>query len=198
MSRAAEETLQKVASEFEAEVLADLEAGRKEALARIESARKETSVAVAKTLEASLKQAESVKRQVVGTAELEARNAQLRSLEKAVNDAFEMAAKNISNASGALYEKAMVNLVKEGIEVIGPKANVYCASKDKKMVASAIRKLSAGQPKISFEEEPIETTGGVVLTTTDGAIRFDNTFEARLERMRPTLRKEIAAILTGA
>jgi len=40
--------------------------------------------------------------------------------------------------------------------------------------------------------------GGVVLTTSDGSIRFDNTFEARLERTKPTLRKDVAAILAGA
>jgi len=81
MSKAAADTLAKVSGEFEAEVLADLENRRKETLAKVESVRKETSEAVAKILETSVKQAESVKRQIIGTAELEARNAQLRSLE---------------------------------------------------------------------------------------------------------------------
>ena len=196
MSKAAADTLDKVAGEFEAEVLAGLEAGRAETIAKVESMRKETAEAVARILETGAKQAEAVKRQIIGAAELETRNTQLRSLEKAVNEVFGLAASLISNAPGASYEKAMEGLIQGGLDVIGPRAKVECASKDRKVVASAVKKL-ATKAKVSLEENPIETTGGVVLTTPDGSVRFDNTFEARLERMKPNLRKEVAAILTG-
>jgi V/A-type H+-transporting ATPase subunit E len=197
MSSAAADTLQKVSDEFEAEVLADLKAGRTEALERIESSRKEAKDAVSKILETSVKQAESTRRQIIGAAELAARNAQLKSLEKAVNEVFELATKEIAGSSGPSYEKSIAGLIKEGIGVIGQKAKVGCSSKDNKVVASAIRKLEGGQTKLTLEETPIETMGGVVLTTPDSSVRFDNTFEARLERMRPTLRKDVAAILGG-
>lgn len=198
MSNAAADTLEKVSGEFEAEVMADLEAGRKDALARIESARKEAIDAISKSLETSVKQAESTRRQIIGAAELAARNAQLKSLEKAVIEVFDLATKEISSASGSSYEASIANLIKEGIEVIGQKAKVQCAPKDKKAVASAIKKLEGGQTKLILDEAPVETMGGVVLTTHDGSVRFDNTFEARLERMKPTLRKDVAAILAGA
>jgi V/A-type H+-transporting ATPase subunit E len=197
MSKAASDTLEKVSHEFESEVTADLEAGRAESLAKIESTREETADAVAKILEMGVKQAESVKRQIIGAAELEARNAQLKSLEKAINETFELATKEISGSSGSSYEKAITDLIRQGIEVIGPKATVHCASKDKKAVSAAVRKLDSAQTKLSVGEETINTIGGVVLTTPDGSVRFDNTFEARLERMKPTLRKEVAITLTG-
>jgi V/A-type H+/Na+-transporting ATPase subunit E len=197
MSKAAADTLEKVSGEFEAEVLADLEAGRTETLSKVESVRKETEESVAKVLETSVKQAESVKRQIIGTAELEARNGQLRSLEKAVLEAFELATNEISKSSGPDHEKALGRLIQEGIDAIGPRARVQCASKDMKAVASVVKKLES-KAKVTLDEEPIETIGGVVLTTPDGSVRFDNTFEARLERMRPDLRKEVATILTGA
>ena len=196
MSKAASDTLEKVSAEFEAEVLADVEAGRTEALARVDAARKETAEAVAKILETSTKQAESVKRQIIGAAELEARNAQLRSLEKAVNEVFDLATEGISSSSGAAYDKAIGRLVEEGLDVIGPRAKVQCGRKDKRAVAAAIKKL-AGKAKVSLDDEPLETMGGVVLATSSGSVRFDNTFEARLERMRPTLRKDVATILTA-
>ena len=198
MSKAAADTLEKVTGEFEAEVLADLEAGRRDALSRIESAMKEATEAVSKILETSVKQAESTRRQIIGAAELAARNAQLKSLEKGVNEVFDLAAAEISSASGSSYEKSIEGLIREGIVVLGHKANVQCSSKDKKVVASAIKKLEGGQTKLTLDETPVETTGGVVLTTSDGSIRFDNTFEARLERMKPTLRKDVAGILAGA
>ena len=174
-----------------------MEAARSETLAKIDAVRKEATEAVSKILETSEKQAESVKRQIIGAAELDARNAQLRTLERAVNEAFDLASKQISTVSGASQEKALVSLIQEGIDVIGPRANVLCASKDKKAVSSAIRKLG-GKSKLSLDDRDIDTMGGVILTTPDGTVRFDNTFEARLERMRPVLRKAVAAILTGA
>jgi V/A-type H+-transporting ATPase subunit E len=197
MSKAAADTLEKVSKEFETEVLTDLEAGRREALTKVEAVRRETEEAVAKILETGAKQAESVKRQIIGAAELEARNAQLRSLERAVNETFGLATKQIAEASGALYQKAMGGLIQEGLDVIGRRVRVRCASKDRKVVSSAIRRLRT-KAKVSLDEEPIETAGGVVLTTPDGSVRFDNTFEARLERMKPSLRKEVAAILTSS
>ena len=197
MSKAASDTLEKVAGEFESEVLADLQAGRSETLAKIEALRIETREAVTKILETSDKQAESSKRQIIGAAELETRNAQLRSLERAVNEAFELAAKQISSVSGASQEKALATLIQEGLDVIGLRAKVQCAAKDRKAVTSAIRKLGT-KAKVTLDEKGIDTMGGVVLSTPDGTVRFDNTFEARLERMRPTLRKDVASILTGS
>jgi len=196
LSKAASDTLEKVSGEFETEVLADLKAGRSEAIAKIEAVRKETTEAVGKILETSEKQAESVKRQIVGAAELDARNAQLRSLEKAVNEAFDLATRQISAVSGASQEKALTFLIQEGLDVIGPRATVSCAPKDRKAVSAAIKKLGS-KAKLSLDDGEIDTMGGVILTAPDGTVRFDNTFEARLERMRPTLRKAVAAILTG-
>ena len=196
MSKAATDTLEKVSGEFEAEVMTEHVSGKKDTLAKVESVRKETAEAVAKIIETGAKQAESAKRQIIGTAELEARNSQLKSLERAVNEAFEKATNEISASSGAEYDKAVGRLIQEGLDVIGPLAVIRCASKDKKAVAAAIKRLS-GKEKVSLDEEPVETIGGVVMSTPDGSVRFDNTFEARLERMKPTLRKEVAAVLTG-
>ena len=198
MSKAAADTLEKVSSEFEAEVMADLKTGRADALARIESARKEATEAVSKILETSVKQAESTKRQIIGAAELAARNAQLKALEKAVNEVFDLATKEISASTGPTYEKSIAGLIKEGIGVIGQKAKVQSSSKDKRVVASAVKKIEGGQVKLVMDETPVETMGGIVLTTPDGSVKFDNTFEARLERMKPVLRKDVAAILAGA
>lgn len=194
MSTAAADTLEKVSSEFENEVLSDLESARKETIAKVESVRRGTSEEVSKVLEIGAKQADSVKRQIIGAAELDVRNAQLMALEKAVNEVFELATNEISDSDS--YADAIGRLIEEGLEIIGKSAKVQCSSKDKKVVASAIRKLG-GNTKVSLEEETIDTIGGVVLSIADGTVRFDNTVEARLERMKPNLRKEVAAVLTG-
>jgi V/A-type H+-transporting ATPase subunit E len=198
LSKAASDTLEKVSEEFESEVLADLQEGRSQARATVESARKEAAAAVQKILETSVKQAESLKRQIIGAAELESRDAQLRSMEKAVNEVFGLAVEELKAGSGSAYQRALGRLVQEGLDVIGPRAKISCSSRDRKTVAAAVRTLNGGKVKLTLDDESIETIGGVVLLTPDGSVRFDNTFEARLERSKSTLRKEVAGILTGA
>jgi V/A-type H+-transporting ATPase subunit E len=153
---------------------------------------RETAEAVSKILGTSVKQAEVLKRQVIGSAELESRNLQLRALEEAVNEVFAEAVKHLAELSPAQYEEALTKLVEEGIEIIGPKALISCNTNDKKLLTSAIRKLNKGGVKLTLDPRAIETIGGVILTSHEGTVRFDNTFEARLERMRQILRKDVA------
>ena len=197
MSKATADTLEKVSGEFETELLAELQQGREQALSTVDASRREAQVAVTRILEASVKQGESLRRQIIGAAELEARNAQLKTLEKAVVEVFDAAVKELGEGSSARHEASLTRLVKEGLEVIGPGTKVYCRSKDSRAVSAILRKLGDGQSKLVLEEKSIDTIGGVVMTSMDGSVRFDNTFEARLERMRPTLRMEVSATLTN-
>lgn len=148
-------------------------------------------------METSVKQADSIRRQVIGAAELEVRNAQLRSLEVAITEVFDAAAKKVSQTSGSYHEASLARLIKEGVDVLGPKARVLCAAKDNRAVSAAVEKLAGKEGRLVVETLGVDTIGGVVLTSGDGSVKFDNTFEARLERMRPSLRKEVAALLTG-
>ncbi len=198
MSNATADTLGKVSREFETELLTELQEGRRAALSTVESSRREAKVAVTKILEASVKQGESLRRQIIGAAELEARNAQLKTLEKAVVEVFNAAMKELGEGSGPRYEASLTQLAKEGLEVIGPRARIYCRSEDMRAVSAILRKLGGSQSKLVLEEKSIDTIGGVAMTSMDGSVRFDNTFEARLERMRPTLRMEVSAILTSS
>ncbi len=198
MSEASKNTLEKVSAEFESEVVAELDEGMAQSTAVIEAARRETAEAVAKILETGGKQAESLKRQVVGAAELQSRDIRLRILEDAINESFAQGTKRLAQVSPSQYEDSITRLIRESTEVIGPAAQVWCNSKDGKLVASVVRKLNRTSMKLSMAEKNIQCIGGVMLTTKDGTVRFDNTFEARLERMRPVLRKEVADLLSGA
>lgn len=198
MSEAAKNTLQKVADELLTEGLADLSEGRTQALAILESSERESKEAVAKILETSVKQAESLRRQMLGAAEMESRNGQLRTLEEAVNEVFAAASKRLAKQTPAAQEESLSRLLSEGAETIGESAEVSCNAGDRKIVTSLVRKLGKGPVKLIVDGKAIQTVGGVVLTTAKGGVRFDNTYEARLERMRPTLRKEVAGILGGS
>ena len=196
MSDTANDTLTKVSDEFQSEVLADLEEGRSSAAAAIEAARKDSSDLVSKILDEGDRQADSITKQVIGSAELESRNAQLMALERAVNEVFDSAIKRLEVIPPGERESSVTRLIKEGIDAIGPLAIVSCNASDKKLVASVVRKLNKAPVKLSVSNDPIQTLGGVVLTTADGSVRFDNTYEARLERMRALLRRDVATLLS--
>jgi V/A-type H+/Na+-transporting ATPase subunit E len=197
MSNATADTLQKVAGEFEGEVLAEIQEGREQSLKLIQASKKETAEAVSKILETSTKQAEALRRQIIGAAELEARNSQLKVLEEAVEEVFSMAVTQITKLDDKRHEAALKQLLTEAIEVIGPNAMVSTNSKDAKEVFGIAKGIKGEKARLTPGDKRLETIGGIVLTTPDKSIRFDNTFEARLERLRPNLRKEVAAVLNG-
>ena len=66
---------------------------------------------------------------------------------------------------------------------------VYTNSKDKDIVKSAISKISGAE----LSSEDIDCMGGVKVTSKDGSMTFENTIDARFERMKPLIRKNIAA-----
>jgi V/A-type H+-transporting ATPase subunit E len=197
LSRAASDTLQKVCDEFLGEVLAELDEGLKESSSLVQNSKKEAEESVAKITEAANKQAESLRRQILGTAELEARNMKLRALEKAVNGVFQEAIGRVAKAPPSRYEKSLTGLIREGVQVIGPEAHVACSERDRRLVSSIIERLNEEGMKLTLGKDKVDTLGGVVLYSPDGTIRFDNTVEARLERTRPELRKDVAALLSG-
>ncbi len=197
MSNSTADTLQKVANEFEGEVLTELQEGRDQSLAVIQKSKAETAETVSKILETSTKQAEALKRQIIGAAELEARNSQLKVMEEAVEEVFSAAVSQISKLEGKRHETALKQLLEEAIDVIGPNALVSTNSEDAKEVFSIAKGIKGERGRLTPGDKRLETIGGVVLTTPDKSIRFDNTFEARLERSRPTLRKDVAAVLSG-
>ncbi len=189
-------TLEKVTSEVLNEISAELESGRAAALGQVQTMLKETKGQVAKVVDGSERQAESLKRQIIGSAELEVRNKLLRTVEEATNQVFQVALAKISERSSSQHEKALARLTADGLGVIGKGATVTCNAKDSKVVSSIIGELNRKEhADLKLDERSIETVGGVILSTNDSSIRFDNTFEARLERLKPQLRREVAKVL---
>lgn len=193
----AKHTLEKVASEVLSEVGGELEEGRNDALQRVRTILQQTKEESAKIVEGGERQAESAKRQILGAAELETRNRILRALEEASNQVFREALDSVSKSSSQ-YERSLGRLIREGVAVIGKNAVVECNSKDRKAVSSIIKEINSKEgAKLTLGEDAIEAIGGITIRSKDGSMRFDNTFEARLERMRPQLRRDVVQLLSS-
>ena len=144
-----------------------------------------------KILAEGKKEAEKLEKQIVGNADLEARNKQLLLVEESIEKVFEKAIKKIKDADrNENYSKLISSLLKESIDTIGTSDIVVKTnSKDQPVVKSLLSKFSGA----TLSPDPIECFGGVKVQSKDGTMTFDNTTDAKFERMKSLIRKDIAS-----
>jgi V/A-type H+-transporting ATPase subunit E len=94
-------------------------------------------------------------------------------------------------AYGAWLEALILNAA-EAIErpTLRVKANSADGKRLRAVWADILAKAPAGR-ELSLEDDAIDTLGGVLVESQDGSIRVDQTFEGRLERLRPRVQQVI-------
>ena len=196
-----EHTVKKVSEEARSELFTELSGGRTLAAEAVTKRLNETIAEVQRIIEQQERRADALKRQIIGAAEMSARNRSLEIVEDNLNISFEEAMKKLKAASeNQGYEKVLRALVLEALDQVGGESFVlHSNSRDQKTLKKIAETISKERNvKISIDASPFEkTVGGVVVNSSDGYVTFDNTFEARLERLKPSLRKQIAQIFTG-
>lgn len=103
---------------------------------------------------------------------------------------FTKAIDQISNmARSGDYSNLIKTLLDESTEILGTtKVIIYTNSKDKNVVQDVLSKY----PGAEISPETINCLGGITVKSKVGAMKFDNTLDARIQRMKPLIRKEIA------
>ena len=136
------------------------------------------------------KEAEKIERQIVGGADIEARNKQLMALEESVEKVFSKALEQIANADrSGDYSNLIKTLLTESTQVLGTsEITVLTNTKDKDVVQSVLSQF----PGSELSSETIDCLGGIIAKSKDGAMTFDNTIDARIDRLKPLIRKGIA------
>lgn len=137
------------------------------------------------------KEADKIEKQIIGSADLEARNKQLMTLEEGVNKVFSKALDEITNtARSGDYSNLIKSLLDESTKILGTtEVIVSTSTKDKDLVQSTLSQF----PGSELSSELIDCIGGVIIKSKDGTMSFDNTLDARIERFKPLIRKEIAS-----
>jgi len=196
-----EQTVSKVLTQKEAELIAQIESAYHESLANLESSRTTLHAEYNQILDAAKKQAENLKRQIIGSSRLSTRNKQLLLLETAVNDAFEKAmSKLLTLKQDEKYRNLIYKMLEDSISAINSdEIIVECNKTDYKLVKKAIEELKAkgARVKITLSENPIEAIGGIRASSKDRSMTYDNTLDSRIERLKPLIRKNIVQILRG-
>ena len=141
------------------------------------------------------KEAELEKQRILANAKLQAKKIKLDVKEKIIEKSFSLAEEKLKEVvSSEEYEKILKDLIREAISTIGREdLEVLCRKEDEKIVKKIIKDLSG----VELAKGNISTIGGVIVRSKDRQVQVDNTFEARLTRMRDDLRIEVAKILFG-
>jgi V/A-type H+-transporting ATPase subunit E len=137
------------------------------------------------------KEADKIEKQIIGSADIEARNKQLLLLEEAVEKVFSKALDQISNVDrSGDYSNLIKSLLKEATQILGTsEITVFTNAKDKGVVQSILSQF----PGAELSSDTIDCLGGNIAKSKDGTVKFDNTLDARIERLKPLIRKEIAS-----
>ena len=137
------------------------------------------------------KEADKIQKQIVGSADLEARNKALLVVQESAEKVLAKAKEKIANTErNSDYSNLISKLLTEATSALGTsEVIVYTNSKDKDAVQSAVSSISGAE----LSSDLIDCMGGVKVTSKDGSMSFDNTMDARIELLKPLIRKDIAA-----
>jgi len=137
------------------------------------------------------KEADKIEKQIIGSSDLEVRNKQLIALEMAIDKVFTKALDQIANTDrSGDYSNLIKTLLDESTKILGTtKVIVSTNSKDKDLVQSLLSKY----PGAELSSQTINCLGGVTVKSKDGAMKFDNTIDARFQRLKPLIRKQISS-----
>jgi V/A-type H+/Na+-transporting ATPase subunit E len=197
-----EKTIDKVLSQREADLIEQIDSAYKESIDNLEASKSALDAEYIKIISLSKKQAENLKRQIIGSSRLVARNKQLILIERAVNDVFEKAKEKLSslNDEGENYVTLIKKMLKEAVsEIPSEELIVECNTKDRELVKMAIKEILRENTKIrmTLSDESLNVIGGISIMSSDRSMSYDNTLDSRIERLKPLIRKDIAQMLRG-
>ena len=186
-----EKTVDQVLEKNRSQLLESLKLSFSESQQKLSESLPELEKEYERILSEGQKEAEKIEKQIVGSSDLEVRNKALLLVEEHTSMVFEKAKEQIKNAKrDSNYSNLISTLLTEATEALGTsEITVFTNSTDKDIVQSAISKISGAD----LSSEQIDCMGGVKITSKDGSMTFDNTIDARFERMKPLIRKNIAA-----
>jgi V/A-type H+-transporting ATPase subunit E len=191
---ALERTITKVLSQAEGDMITQIDSAYDHAISNLHSSRGAVETDYNRIIDNAKKQAENLKRQIIGSSRLSARNKQLVLIENAVSNAFIKASEKIESVRNSdKYASMMKKLLEDGLNAVGGDVVIECNNKDKstvKKLASEIERST--NVKIKVSDEAIDYLGGLRVKSKDGSMVYDNTLDSRIERLKPLIKKDIA------
>ena len=194
-----ERTIDKVLSQKESALISEIDSALQNSLKNLESSKTTLQVEYDAIIESSKKQAESLKRQIIGSSTLNARNKELIIIESAIDEIFTKAKEKLTQSNNEKnYEKLLTRMIQDSVSKLGAEIVIQCNKADQKLV----RKISSQESttknmKVSVSDNFLDIIGGIKATSADGTMTLDNTLDSNIESLKPLIRKDIVQLLRG-
>ena len=188
---ALEGTIDKILKNTENDILSSLKSALDDSQQNLDDSVTKLETEYDKIISDGKKEADKIEKQIIGGSDIEARNKQLLALESAVDRVFTTALEQITNSDrNSDYANLINTLLQESTQILGTtEVTVFTNAKDKDVVQSSLSNFSGSE----LSSEMIDCIGGVKIESKDGAMKFDNTIDAKIDRLKPLIRKEIAS-----
>lgn len=196
-----ERTIDKVLTQKESELISKIDTAYQESLRNLDSSKSNLNSEYMAILENAKKQAENLKRQIIGSSKLSARNNQLILVEDSVKTVFEMARKRLlSIHTEPDYERLIKHALLNSLDEIGKNdLSIECNKADSNMIRKVVKDINEEKgTKMVVVDKNIDILGGIRATSSDGTLTFDDSIDSRIERLKPLIRKNIVQILRGS
>ncbi len=186
-----EQAIDKILKKTEKEILLDLKNSGSDSKQTLDDSLPKLEQEYDKIISDGYKEADKIEKQIIGSSDLDVRNKKLLLLEEGVDKVFSKALDQIANTDrSGDYSNLIKTLLDEATKILGTtEVTVFTNTKDKGVVKSILSKYSGAK----LSSETIDCLGGIKIKSKDGTMTFDNTIDARIERFKPLIRKEIAS-----
>jgi len=194
-----ERTIDKVLSQKESALISEIDSALQNSLKNLESSKTTLQVEYDAIIESSKKQAESLKRQIIGSSTLNARNKELIIIESAIDEIFTKAKEKLAQSNNEKnYEKLLTRVIQDSVSKLGSEIVIQCNKADQKLVRKISSQESTGKNmKVSVSDDFLDIIGGIKATSADGTMTLDNTLDSNIESLKPLIRKDIVQLLRG-
>jgi V/A-type H+/Na+-transporting ATPase subunit E len=194
-----ERTIDQVLSQKESALISEIDSALQNSLKNLESSKTSLQVEYDNIIESSKKQAENLKRQIIGSSTLNARNRELVTIESAINDIFNKAKEKLAESNDEKnYEKLLAKMIEDSAAKLGSDIIIQCNKNDLKLVKKISSQESIDKKmKITVSDDVIDIIGGIKATSVDGTMTLDNTLDSSIESLKPLIRKDIVQLLRG-
>ncbi len=187
-------TVENVIHQTELDLINSINTSYNDALNKLRSSKVLLENEYNKIIADANKQAENLKRQIIGSTSINVRNRQLLVIENAVKNVFEEAKKRIDNIRNDEEYISMLNaLLLDAMNVINDDMIIECNNDDMPIVKNLVDKLGTSFD-IIVNDNPLNILGGIRASSKDGSIVYENTLERRIERLKPLIKKDIVGL----
>ena len=174
--------------------------GEREAKKILGKARTQAAEAAAKILVTAQGRADRMSLALMATFETEAQRDLLDAREAELDKLFDAARARLADKAAYGYPGVLAALAAQAIEAMGvDRVVVELAEADRHIADVAwlgqVRSRVGRDVTIDVSDAAAPIAGGLIVRSADGRLLYDNSFAARIERLRPELRRELATKL---